>query len=221
VTNGTSADAVIFVLAGVNGAGKSSIGGAVLREKGRDYFNPDDAARRIRAINGASIDDANARAWQAGKLRLEFAIETRSSFAFESTLGGDTIPRLLRQAAETGLMVSVWFVGLATPEQHIARVRARVASGGHSIPEEMIRQRWEASRRNIIALMPFLTELRVFDNSEERDASTGTIPPPRQLLLWRNGAVVSPDAEALGTTPEWAKPIVARALKLHRAAKRQ
>jgi predicted ABC-type ATPase len=219
VTNGTSAEAVIFVLAGVNGAGKSSIGGAVLLGHHRDYFNPDDAARRIREINGASIDDANARAWQAGKLRLEFAIETRSSFAFESTLGGNTIPRLLRKAAETGLTVSVWFVGLSTPEQHIARVRARVASGGHSIPEEMIRQRWDSSRRNIIALMPFLTELRVFDNSEERDASTETIPPPRELLLWRNGAVVSPDAEALATTPEWAKPIIARALKLQRAAK--
>jgi predicted ABC-type ATPase len=221
VTNGTSAEAVIFVLAGVNGAGKSSTGGAVLREKGRDYFNPDDAARRIMEMTGASIDDANARAWQEGKLRLELAIETRSSFAFESTLGGNTIPRLLQQAGETGLTVSIWFVGLSTPEQHIARVRARVASGGHSIPEEMIRQRWDGSRRNIIALMPFLTELRVFDNSEERDASAGTIPPPRQLLLWRNGAIVSPDAETLATTPEWAKPIVARALKLHRAAKRQ
>jgi hypothetical protein len=65
----------------------------------------------------------------------------------------------------------------------------------------------------------FLTELRVFDNSEERDVSTGTIPPPRQLLLWRDGTIVSPDAEALAMTPDWAKPIIARALKLHRAAK--
>jgi predicted ABC-type ATPase len=218
VTNGTGAEAVIFVLAGVNGAGKSSVGGSVLREKGRDYFNPDDAARRIMEMTGASINDANARAWQEGKLRLELAIETRSSFAFESTLGGNTIPRLLRQAADTGLTVSVWFVGLSAPEQHIARMRARVASGGHSIPEEMIRQRWDGSRRNIIALMPFLTELRVFDNSEERDASAGTIPPLRQLLLWRDGAIVSPDVEALATTPDWAKPIIARALKLQRAA---
>jgi predicted ABC-type ATPase len=216
VTNGASAEAVIFVLAGVNGAGKSSIGGAFLRARNRDYFNPDDAARRIRELTGASVDAANARAWQAGKRRLEFAIATHSSFAFESTLGGNTIPLLLRHAAEAGLTVSVWFVGLSTPEQHIARVRARVASGGHNIPEEMIRQRWDASRHNLIALMPFLTELRVFDNSEERDASSRRIPPPRELLLWRNGAVTRPDPETLATTPEWAKPIVARALKLQR-----
>lgn len=220
MTNGTGDPAVIFVMAGVNGAGKSSIGGAYLRAKRRDYFNPDDAARRIReTTKGASMDDANAQAWQAGKLRLERAIETRSSFSFESTLGGNTIPGLLRQATEAELKVVVWFVGLSTPEQHIARVRARVASGGHDIPEEMIRQRWDSSRRNVIALMPFLHELRVFDNSHEGDSSAGTIPPPRELLYWSDGAIVSPDADALAATPEWAKPIVTRALKLQRAAK--
>jgi predicted ABC-type ATPase len=219
VTSETAAEAVIFVLAGVNGAGKSSLGGAALRAFDLEYFNPDEAAKRFRQTKqDASIDEANALAWQEGKMRLEFAIETRSSFTFESTLGGNTIPRLLREAAEAGLQVVIWFVGLSTPEQHIARVRARVAAGGHNIPEEMIRQRWDTSRRNVISLMPFLTELRVFDNSGERDAS-GTIPRQTELLRWRNGLIVSPDSDALATTPEWAKPIVARALQLQRAAK--
>ena len=211
--------AILFVLAGVNGAGKSSIGGAFLRANHTDYFNPDDAARRIRETIGGSLDDANALAWHEGKRRIESAIETRTSFAFESTLGGSTIPRLLREAAEAGLEIVVWFVGLSTPEQHIARVRARVASGGHDIPEEMIRQRWDGSRRNLIALMPFLTDLRVLDNSEEGDPVAGTIPPPKELLHWNHGAIVSPNAGALAMTPEWAKAIVAQALKLQRVAK--
>ena len=159
-------------------------------------------------MKGASLDEANALAWQEGKQRLELAIETRRSFAFESTLGGNTIPGLLREAANAGLKVIVWFVGLSTPEQHIARVRARVASGGHDIPEEMIRQRWDSSRRNVIALMPFLADLWVFDNSYEGDSSAGTIPPPRELLYLERGAIVSPDADALAATPDWAKPIV-------------
>lgn len=219
MTNDPAAGAVIFVLAGVNGAGKSSIGGAFLRANNRDYFNPDEAARRVLERIGGSVNDANALAWQEGKQRLALAIETRTSFAFESTLGGNTIPRLLRDAAEAGIEVVVWFAGLSTPEQHIARVRARVASGGHDIPEEMIRQRWDSSRRNVIALMPFLTELRVFDNSREIDPAAGTIPPPTELLQWTHGAIVRPDAEALAMTPEWAKPIVARALKLQHAEK--
>jgi predicted ABC-type ATPase len=78
---------IIYVLAGVNGAGKSSIGGAALRQEGSAYFNPDEAAARIR--NDLTIEDANALAWNEGTWRLEEAIESRSDYAFESTLGGN------------------------------------------------------------------------------------------------------------------------------------
>jgi predicted ABC-type ATPase len=205
---------VLNVLAGVNGGGKSSIGGANLRRRRLTYFNPDKAASRIRAEHGCSVDEANAQAWNEGKRLLENAIRERTSHAFETTLGGTTIPRLLAQAADAGFEVRVWFVGLATAEQHIARVRARVARGGHDIPEAKIRERWDSSRRNLIALLPRLTELRLFDNSGERDAVTGKIPPPRLLLHYDRGAIVAPALPELEATPEWAKPIVAAALQL-------
>jgi predicted ABC-type ATPase len=207
---------IIFVLAGVNGAGKSSIGGASIRRGGLDYFNPDEAARRIRETIGCTQDEANSLAWEEGRKRLESAIEGRFSHAFESTLGGHTIPAMLVEAASAGLEVVVWFVGLSSPEQHMARVRSRVGVGGHDIPEEMIRKRWHTSRRNIIALTPHLTELRVFDNSEEGDPAAGTIPPPRLLLHWRRNRIAAPGAKALANTPEWAKPIVAAAMKQQR-----
>jgi predicted ABC-type ATPase len=202
----------IYVLAGVNGAGKSSVGGKSLRLSGSNYFNPDEAAAAISAESGCSLDEANVRAWTEGKERLEKAIRERSNFTFETTLGANTIPRLLRQAADEGFDVRVWFVGLASAEQHLARVRARVASGGHDIPEEKIRERWDGSRRNIIRLMPHLTELRVYDNSAERDPETGDNPPPRLLLHWKQGSIAGPSD--LENTPEWAKPIVAAALAL-------
>jgi predicted ABC-type ATPase len=210
---------VIFVLAGVNGAGKSSIGGALLRKRGLNYFNPDEAARVILDAKGCSVEEANALAWREGKERLENAIRRRSSLAFETTLGGETISARLRAAALGGIEVRVWFVGLASAEQHIERVRARVVAGGHDIPEAKIRERWDASRRNLIGLMDHLTELKVFDNSREGDPAKGTIPPPRILLHWRDGAVVGPSARTLGATPEWAKPIVAAALRLQRTKK--
>lgn len=207
---------VILVLAGVNGAGKSSIAGAQLRQEGLNYFNPDEAAQRIRDQIGCTMDQANSLAWHEGKRRLEEAIESRSNYAFESTLGGNTIPRLLREAAKAGFEILVWYVGLTNADQHIARVRARVAAGGHDIPDQRIRERWDASRRNVIALMPFLTELRVLDNSREGDPAAGTIPEPILLLHWRRGRIAAPSSQDLGTTPEWAKPIVARALQLQR-----
>lgn len=211
-------DAAIFVLAGVNGAGKSSIGGAFIRGSGQNYFNPDEAARRIRGSSGCWQDEANSLAWEEGRRRLESAISGRFNYAFESTLGGHTIPALLVEANTAGMDVLVWFIGLSDPEQHIARVRARVAAGGHAIPDEMIRRRWETSRRNIIALMPHLTELRVFDNSQEGDPAEGILPKPRLLLHWRRHRIIAPGLAALRATPEWAKAIITGALKLQRSS---
>lgn len=209
---GQTAAPVIFVLAGVNGAGKSSIGGALLRETDLAYFNPDEAAQLIRDNTGCSLADANSQAWLEGKRRLEEAIRLRHNFAFESTLGGNTISRLLLEAATRNIDVLVWFVGLSSPEQHIERVRARVAAGGHDIPEAKIRERWDSSTLNLIGLMPQLKELKVFDNSQERDPASGTIPPPLLLLHCRSGQVVGPPGCSIKSTPPWAKPIVAAAL---------
>jgi predicted ABC-type ATPase len=69
--------------------------------------------------------------------------------------------------------VRVWYVGLSSPELHIARVRARVAKGGHDIPEPRIRERYDASRLNLIRLLPRLSELWVYDNSVEADPDAG------------------------------------------------
>ena len=201
------------MLAGVNGAGKSSVGGATLRRNGADYFNPDEATRRILAVNaGASLEEANSAAWLEGRRLLERAIAERLDFAFETTLGGNTIARLLETALAAGVEVRVWFVGLSSPELHIARVRERVAAGGHDIPEAKIRERFDASRLNLIRLLPKLTELRVYDNSAEGDPKRGKVPRPRLIVHVIQGAVR--ERCALEDVPDWAKPIVLAAVRL-------
>lgn len=206
----------IWVLAGTNGAGKSSIGGAAITERGAEYFNPDEAARRIRGANpGTGATEANGAAWTEGKRLLERAIAERKDFAFESTLGGKTIAGLLHQAAAAGFEVRIWYAGLAGPEIHLARVRARVSRGGHDIPEADIRRRYDDGRLHLIGLLPDLTELWVYDNSEEGDPNSGIAPQPRLVLHWSDGKIVAP--ADLSTTPAWAKPIVAAAVKLEGA----
>lgn len=203
----------LYVLAGVNGAGKSSIGGAIIRASGADYFNPDEAARRLIAANpGLDQVRANAAAWQRGRRLLERAIRERKDFTFETTLGGSTMPRLLTEAASQGFEVRIWYVGLATPDLHIERVRNRVRAGGHDIPESSIRRRWRHSRLNLVQLLPHLTELRVYDNSADADPATGQAPQPALVLHLERGEMVGP--ADLSSTPTWAKPIVAAALKL-------
>lgn len=204
--------ACIYVLAGTNGAGKSSVGGAAIREKGADYFNPDEAARRIRSARPHTSErDANIAAWHEGKRLLEEAIARRLVFAFETTLGGDTMTALLARARAEGIEVRMWYVALSTPDLHIARVRARVARGGHDIPEKTIRERYERSRVNLIRLLPQLTELRLFDNSVDADPAAGLAPIPLFVLHMVNGTVAG--TCDLSRVPGWAKPIVAAALK--------
>jgi predicted ABC-type ATPase len=206
-----TASACIYVLAGTNGAGKSSIGGAAIRERGADYFNPDEATRRIRlAAPRISGREANSAAWHEGKRLLEKAIAKRSTFAFETTLGGETITGLLLRALAEGIEVRMWYAGLASPELHIARVRARVARGGHDIPENRIRQRFDHSRINLIRLLPHLTELRLFDNSTDADPATGAAPTPLLVLHVVEGKIAA--ICDIVDVPTWAKPIVAAAV---------
>lgn len=204
----------IYVLAGVNGAGKSSIAGAAFRDKGADYYNPDEAAAVLRQANpGLGQVQANSAAWHRGRELLERAMAGGLDFAFETTLGASTIPRLLIDAAGQGIAVHVWYAGLATPEQHIARVRARVARGGHDIPEAAIRRRFEHSRLNLILLLPVLASLRVYDNSFEADPAAGRAPKPVLVLHMSRGRILNP--QDLPRVPDWAKPVAAAAMKIH------
>lgn len=203
----------IYVIAGVNGAGKSSIGGAAFRSFGGEYYNPDEAARELLAANpGLGQIEANVAAWQQGGRLLRQAITERLDFAFETTLGGNTIPRLLAEAAAQGIGIYVWYAGLSSPELHIQRVRFRVRRGGHDIPEDTIRRRYERSRLNLIALLPLLAALRIYDNSAEADPEAGAIPVPVLVLHIERGKILNLDS--LPQVPDWAKPIVAAALKL-------
>ncbi len=194
------------MLAGTNGAGKSSVAGAMFRQAGADYFNPDEATARILAANpDISTAEANSVAWHEGKRLLERAIAERLDFAFETTLGGHTIRALLHEALAAGIEVRMWFVALSSPELHMARVRSRVARGGHDIPEEKIRERYDRSRINLIELMPRLTELRVFDNSFDADPHAGRAPQPTLILHLAKGKIL--EMVELSKTPQWAKAV--------------
>ncbi len=183
-----------------------------VRQTGGDYFNPDDVTRRIReAQPGISESMANSLAWTEGLKRLRAAIQGKHDYWFETTLGGNTITTTLESALSARLDVRVWYIGLKSPELHIARVAERVKHGGHDIPADKIRERYDNSRRNLIKLLPRLTEVRILDNSEDADPATGKRPTPVLILHMRCGKILN--AIVLSQTPEWAKPIITAALK--------
>ena len=213
-----SAEPVLYVLAGVNGAGKSSIGESEFRSQGSPVFNPDTIAQQIRLLHpDISLTLANAHAWQIGKSLLEQAIAGGHDYRFETTLGGRTIAQLLEKAARSGHRLRIWFCGLASPDLHLRRVQSRVALGGHDIPKDKIRERWNRSRENLVRLLPLIDHLRVYDKSADADPAEGLKPQPVLLLEMKSGKITAP--ADLSGAPDWAKPVIAAAIHLHTAGR--
>ena len=199
---------MIVVLAGVNGAGKSSIGGSALREAGQEWFNPDEFAQTVsRNYPDRPMADINSLVWREGLNRLKAAIQTDSDYAFETTLGGSTITNTLLDAVAIGVNISLWYCGLVSPELHIERVAARVARGGHDIPTALIQSRYRSSMHNLCRLAPGLYRLAVYDNSEPLSNSG---KPNVRLLLQANRGRVTTLAQPM---PNWAKPVAAVCLQ--------
>lgn len=207
----------IVVAAGTNGAGKSAIVGEFMAAKGGVYFNPDLLARQLVAAD-LPLEEANVVAWKAGFSGLKRAIARHEHFSFETTLGGRSIVEELHRAIEAGLKVCIWYVGLASAQLHIARVRARVARGGHDIPEAKIRERYPKSLANLISLVGKAAEVHVFDNSTE---SPDGVPQAQLVLRMRGRKLVEPDPQTLlRLSPEWAKPVVAAVLRVNAPVRR-
>jgi predicted ABC-type ATPase len=204
----------IVVAAGTNGAGKSVIASEFLAARAAGtYFNPDLAAKAIMSRDGLALTEANARAWNLGFELLNRSIDRNEDFSFESTLGGNSITQALMRAAASGLDVLIFYVGLDSPERHIGRVAARVIRGGHAIPAEKIRERYPKSVANLIKLLGCASEVRVYDNSAESEDGT---PRARLVFSMSQKQIVKPALDELVTTaPEWSRPVVAAAIRIH------
>ncbi len=167
---------------------------------------------------GVATLAAAGLAIKIGKDAVESAIANQTDYNFESTLGGETMTKLLCEAAKKEATLNIWFGGLAIVELHLKRVASRVKKGGHPIPESDIRKRWIGSHLNLIKLLPYVTHLRVYDNSAENDPDKGEVPELKLVLSVSNGAIDFPGREEVKDTPAWAKPIVVAALRLLSAA---
>jgi len=201
---------VLYVLAGVNGGGKSSIGGRILREAGMDWFNPDDWSRALQAA-GSIRETADGEAWAEGQRRLRDALANGESFAFETTLGGRSVTATLIDATRTH-DVLVWYVGLDSVERHLERIALRVRCGGHSIPEHRVRERYVSAMANLVRLLPHVAAIHVFDNTATV-AEGEPLRPPKRVARIDAGRLRWPSLDALETVPRWAVPVVAAALR--------
>jgi predicted ABC-type ATPase len=155
----------VFVIGGPNGAGKTTAAMRLVpRSLGlREYVNADAIAVGLSPFN------PDRMALQAGRLmieRLAKLARDRTDFAFEATLAGRLFAPMLRKWQTEGYEVHVIYLWLQSVELAIARVAEAVGRGGHDIPVDVIRRRYEAGRRNFVTLYrPIADTWEAYDNS--------------------------------------------------------
>jgi predicted ABC-type ATPase len=158
----------VVVLAGINGAGKTTASRALLQDVLQipTFVNADLIARGLNSLNPESVSIA------AGKVMLRTLaelVEDRADFAFETTLSGKSYARWLESLRAIGYQVFLYYYWLSSPELAIARIATRVKSGGHFVPDETVRTRYKRSVQNFTELFkPICDWWEVYDNSHGR-----------------------------------------------------
>lgn len=157
----------IVVIAGPNGAGKSTLAPALLRDTLRifEYVNADTIAEGLSAF---APEDASIEAGRVMLGRLQELAEAQEDFAFETTLASRFYAGWLGKLKSRGYHVNLVFLWLREVAFAIERVNERVRSGGHSIPEETIRRRYERGLHNLFDLyIPIADAWRIFNSAPE------------------------------------------------------
>lgn len=155
----------IYILAGPNGAGKTTFAREFLTNEGdcTAFINADLIAEGLSPFAPARA------AIRAGRIMLELigdAVRRGDTFAFETTLAGRNYARAIPGWRAAGYSVKLHFLSLPSAEVAIARVAQRVRQGGHGIPEDVIRRRFDAGRKNFDHLYkPLVDSWTLYDSA--------------------------------------------------------
>ena len=157
----------LYIIAGCNGAGKTTASFTVLPEmlNCKEFVNADEIAK------GLSPFQAEKVSFEAGRImlnRINELLYTGIDFAFETTLSSKSYVSLVKRARKSGYKVSLIFYWLDSFDTAKERVKYRVSHGGHSIPEEVIERRYIRGIQNLIKLyIPQVDYWIIQDNTKK------------------------------------------------------
>ena len=133
-----------ILIAGIDGVGKTSLIGVL---KGFEFISDD------------VYDDRNENS-----TKISYCLENNLTFTQETTLAGHRIEKTIRQARQQGSDVVVFYVGLNSAEESVLRIANRVRKGGHDIPEEYVRLRYQNRMESLKRVLPLCDEVVFYDN---------------------------------------------------------
>ncbi|MBQ9548507.1 MAG: zeta toxin family protein [Bacteroidales bacterium] len=131
----------LYILSGCNGAGKTTASYTLLPEllECSEFVNSDEFAKSLSPFNPSQ---ASVSASRYMLMKIRYLLDKRSDFSIETTLATRSLVGIIQDARELGYSVTLLYFWLNSPELAIARVRDRVAAGGHHIPEDVVRRRY-------------------------------------------------------------------------------
>ena len=185
------------MLAGPNGAGKSTVYEAMIKPRNNAPFINADLIQRDELKNpsmGAAYEAA-----QIAEARRREHLEAKKSFVSESTFSHPSKLSLIQDAKEAGFHIKVYHVNVSSPDLSVARVAHRVNQGGHNVPEEKIRERYERNQSIIREAVLLADRAFIYDNS-----TLGS--PPKRALSFKSG-MIDRIAETL---PTWCQTLYAK-----------
>lgn len=146
------------IIGGVNGVGKSSFTG-VLKERSTDLGIIIDVDKITAELGSNTL--------AGGKADLKMiheCIEKGVSFTQETTLSGRKTEATAKQAKDLGYHVRLFYIGLDTAAESLARIANRVRRGGHNIPENDVERRFSGRWEAVAKVLPFCDEAEFYDN---------------------------------------------------------
>ena len=184
----------LWLLAGGNGAGKSTFYRLFLEPRKIMFVNADEIARKLAPNNPEKV--SYQAAIIAEKLRDDL-LEQGSSFCYETVFSHESKIDLVAKANARGYKIILIYIHLDTPALNEGRVQQRVAEGGHSVPTDKIYSRIPRTMRNIAVVLPLVDEAWLLNNSSRDN-------PFRQVAVVKKGRL----KEQVDPLPDWAKVIL-------------
>ena len=156
----------LYIISGCNGSGKTTASYTMLPDlfQCSDFVNSDEFAKSLSPFNP---DSASIQASRYMLMKIRYMMEKGKDFSIETTLATRSLKKIIARAQKEGYFVTVLYFWLNTPDLAVERVRARVAAGGHNVPEPVIRRRYQTGLHYLFEdYMPMVDQWILADNSE-------------------------------------------------------
>ncbi len=156
----------LYVISGCNGAGKTTASYALLPEmlNCSQFVNSDEFAK---SLSPFSPDSASIQASKLMLLKITYLFKRHEDFAIETTLATRSLKKMIAHAQKEGYSITLMYFWLNSPDLAVERVKARVAAGGHNIPEDTIRRRYFAGLQYFFNVYTHLVDRWILaDNSK-------------------------------------------------------